>query len=289
MTPVTPEEYLAASYRALTRNERSTEEDSKALLLLILWRVRQSLLASLPDRGLSRPVILNALLQPVARELQDYSQQFLSILLLELEKVDVEHSRRAAEFAGLTPTLRDYRPRKGEDLLRTTRSGGRTLYDLFLPSPLTGLSPYTTAHLRALRAKILAGIMREDTTIEIARTVVAERTRAGYIQPINARGTIYSALRNRDLALISNAIWEVSGYAERAIFERQAYLTRRPNAPEGTTPFAANGWQWNAVLDPATCPICRPLHLTTSDRFTGFPYIPPVHPRCRCRILPNPM
>lgn len=281
---MTQEEYLALSHNALRKDERSVEDDTKALLLLLLWRLRQSLLSSLPDTGISRQLVLNALLEPFALELQDYSNTFLRILLTRLEQVDVDHAERAARYALLVATRRDYRPRKGDDLLRTTRSGGRTLYDLFLPSPTTGLSPYAAAHLRAIRAKILSGVMRGDTTIEIVRTVVAERTRAGYIQPINARGTIFSALRNRDTALISNSVWEVSGYAERAIFERQAYLTRQ--YPTGGEPFAANGWQWNAVLDPATCPICRPLHLTRSDRYTGFPYIPPVHPRCRCRILP---
>lgn len=285
---MTPDEYLVASGNALRRNEKSVEDDTKALLLLLLWRLRQSLIASLPNTGMSRQLTLEALLAPFARELQDYSSQFLRILLLELEKVDADHARRAAEYARLAITARDYRPRRGDDLLRSTRSGGTTLLQLFTPDPTTGLSPYTKAQLRAIRAKILAGLMRGDSTIEIARTLVAERTRAGFIQPINARGTIFSALRNRDTALIANAIWEVSGYAERAVFQRKSYLTRQyPETP--TSPvFASAGWRWYSILDPATCPICRPLDGSTSDRPTGFPYIPPVHPRCRCRILPIP-
>ena len=285
---MTPDEYLIASGTALRRNEKSVEDDTKALLLLLLWRLRQSLIASLPDNGLSRQLTLEALLAPFARELQDYSAQFLRILLLQLEEIDAEHSRRAAEYAGLQLTLRDYRPRRGDDLLSTTRSGGLTPLRLFTPSPTTGLSPYTAGHLRAIRAKILAGLMRDDSTIEIARTIVAERTRAGFIQPINSRGTTYSALRNRDTALIANAVWEVSGYAERAVFQRQAYLTTDYAPVPGVPGFASAGWRWHAILDPATCPICRPLDGLTRDRPTAFPYTPPVHPRCRCRILPIP-
>lgn len=286
---MTPEEYLVSSGNALRRNEKSAEDDTKALLLLLLWRLRQSLIASLPDTGISRQLTLEALLAPFARELQDYSTQFLQVLLLQLEEVDAEHARRAAEYARLAITARDYRPRRGDDLLRTTRNAGTTLLEFFTPDPRTGLSPYTAAHLRAIRAKILAGIMRGDTTIEIARTVVAERTRAGFIQPINARGTIYSALRNRDTALIANAIWEVSGYAERAVFERKAYLTRQYPVTPDAPAFASAGWRWHAILDPKTCPICRPLDGLTRDRPSAFPYTPPVHPRCRCRILPIPI
>lgn len=285
---MTPDEYLYASQTALSRNEKSVEDDTKALLLLLLWRLRQSLIASLPNAGISRQLTLEALLAPFARELQDYSNQFRNILLLQLEEVDAEHALRAAAYAGLAMTARDYRPRRGDDLLNTTRSGGQTLLKLFTPDPLTGLSPYTKGHLRAIRAKILAGLMRGDTTIEIARLIVAERTRAGYIQPINARGTIYSALRNRDTALIANAIWDVSGYAERAVFQRKAYLTRQYPVTPTSPVFSSAGWRWHSILDPATCPICRPLDGRTSDRPTGFPYIPPVHPRCRCRILPIP-
>ena len=287
---MTPDEYLYASEAALRRDEKSVEDDTRALLILLLWRFRQSLIASLPDTGIGRQLILNSLLAPLALELETYAQRFRSILLTRLEFVDEEHSRRAADYAALAMTLRDYRPRRGDTLLGTARSGGRSLLALFAPDPRTGLSPFTAAHLRVIRAKLIAAVMRDDPTIEIARTVVAERVRQGFIQPINSRGTLYSALRNRDTALIANAIWEVSGQAERAVFERQAYLTGRPFVLEatGAPAFASSGWQWHAILDPKTCPICRPLDGLTSPRYTGFPYVPPVHPRCRCRILPIP-
>jgi hypothetical protein len=287
---MTPDEYLYASEAALRRDEKSVEDDTRALLILLLWRFRQSLIASLPDTGIGRQLILNSLLAPLALELETYAQRFRSILLTRLEFVDEEHSRRAADYAALAMTLRDYRPRRGDALLGTARSGGRSLLALFAPDPRTGLSPFTAAHLRVIRAKLIAAVMRDDPTIEIARTVVAERVRQGFIQPINSRGTLYSALRNRDTALIANAIWEVSGQAERAVFERQAYLTARPFVQEatGAPPFASAGWRYHALLDPKTCPICRPLDGLTSPRYTGFPYVPPVHPRCRCRILPIP-
>jgi hypothetical protein len=283
---MTPEEYLKASYTALQRSENHVADDIKARLLLLLWRLRQSLLSSLPDTGISREIIIIPLLEAFALELQLYSDAFLAILLRQLEEVDVTHSERAASYAGLRLTRRDYRPRRGNDLLSTTRSGGMTLLEKFTPDPLSTLSPYTTGHLTAIRSKIQAGLMRQDATIEIARSLVAERTTRGYIQPINARGTSYSALRNRDTALISNSVWEVSGYAERKVFERQKYLTTRSTPPAPLPPFGAKGWEWQAILDPKTCPICRPLDGLIRQDFNDFPYIPPVHPRCRCRLLP---
>jgi hypothetical protein len=278
---VTPDEYLIASYAVLSKNERSVQDKIKALLLLLLWRLRQSLLSSLPSTGMSRYVIWSSLLPTLIFELRDYNNAFRTILLQELETVEREHVARASSYAGLAATLRDYKPRTGDTLLKTTRSGGRTLFALFEVNPITDTSPFMDAHLRSIRAKVETGLMREDTTIEIARTVVAERTRRGYVQPKNARGTTYSAILNRDNALIANSVWDVSGHVERAIFARQQQKTATTPAP-----FAAGGWVWHSILDPKTCPICRPLDGRRGATQTDFPYIPPVHPRCRCRILP---
>lgn len=280
---MTPEEYLASVYTALQREEQRVNDDLKPLLLLLLWRLRQSLIASLPDTGLSRQLILEQLLVPFELELRDYATQLRTILLQALEQVDRDAAKRAAAFAGVLLTAWVYKPRTGEALLSTTRTGGTTLQTLLTPAPGTNRIPFVDAHLRAIRAKILAGLMRGDSTIEIARTLVAERTRRGFVQPINARGTTFSALRNRDTALVANAMWDVSNTAQREIFLRQQRVTATTD-----TPFAPSGWIWNAVLDPATCPICRPLHNQRREQITQFPYIPPVHPRCRCMILPAP-
>jgi len=283
---MTENEYLLSTYSLLSKYEAQVNNDTKALLLLLLWRLRQALIASLPDKGLSRRLLLSPLLYTFGLELQAYSDLYLSILLTQLEEVDALHAERAAEYAGLRLTLRDYKPRRGEALLGSTRSGGNTLLARFTPDEKTGLSPYTNSHLNAIRGRLLGALIREDATIEIARLIVAERTRSGIVQPINARGTIYSTLRNRDTALTSNAIWEVSGVAERAVFERKKYLTTQYPEFEGAPIYGERGWRWNAVLDPATCPVCRPLDGLIRQRITEFPYIPPVHPRCRCRILP---
>jgi len=265
----------------LERDERDVNDDLKPLLLLLLWRLRQSLIASLPNTGLSRQLILEQLLVAFELELRDYATQLRTILLRRLEQVDREAAERAAAFAGVVLTGRIYKPRIGDALLSTTRTGGTTLLALLSPAPGSGRIPFVDAHLRAIRGKILAGLLRDDSTVEIARTLVAERTVRGYIQPINARGTIYSALRNRDTALVANAVWGVSNTAQNTIFTRQQLTTA-----DSPTPFAPRGWVWNATLDPATCPVCRPLHMQRRDRITEFPYIPPVHPRCRCVILP---
>lgn len=281
---MTTEEYLSDVYRALSADEKSINDDLKPLLLLLLWRLRQSLISSLPDTGISRQLILEQLLVPFELELRDYAAQLRAILLRQLEDVDRNAALRAAAYAGIWLTAWVYKPRPGPALLSTVRSGGTTLEGLLTPSPATNRIPFVDAHLRAIRAKILSGVMRGDPTIEIARTIVAERTRRGNIQPINARGTIYSTLRNRDTALVANAVWDVSNTAQREVFLRQQRVTAATD-----TPFAPEGWVWNAVLDPATCPICRPLHNQRRDRITQFPYIPPVHPRCRCVILPAPI
>ncbi|MFZ9960555.1 MAG: phage minor head protein [Candidatus Limnocylindrus sp.] len=50
---------------------------------------------------------------------------------------------------------------------------------------------------------------------------------------------------------------------------------------------AESVWLWEAVLDPRTCPICRPLDGTRAASPEEFPEgPPPLHPLCRCIVVP---
>lgn len=44
-------------------------------------------------------------------------------------------------------------------------------------------------------------------------------------------------------------------------------------------------WEWLAALDERTCDVCGPLDGKVFDFGSSQP-IPPIHPRCRCTILP---
>lgn len=280
------EEYLRLLWLLLRESEVKLQDITRPILLLLLWQFRNQLLATFPATGQGRQLQISSLIRSLEGPLGRYNDQFVEILLRELEIVDRRSAERAAEFAQyeLPLTRRDYTPRQGEALLRTTRSGGMSLQRYFTKDA-RGISPFMRSHMKAARAKVEAGVMRGDSSIEIARSIVAQRTVRGYVQPINSRGTLYALIRNRDTALISNAVWDVSGYAEREVFARQQYLTTRKGKP-ASAEFIPNGWVWNAILDPATCPICRPLHQTRYANRTDAPYQPPVHPRCRCRLLP---
>jgi hypothetical protein len=280
------EEYLRLLWLLLRESEVKLQDVTRPLLLLLLWQFRNQLLATFPTTGQSRQLQVSSLIKSLEGPLGRYNDQFREVLIRELEIVDSSSAIEASKFAQyeLPLTRRDYTPRKGDDLLKTTRASGMTLYR-YLTKDARGISPFMRNHMRAARAKVDAGIMRGDSSIEIARSIVAERTVRGYIQPINSRGTLYALLRNRDTALIANTVWDVSGYAEREVFARQQYLTTRKGKPPSAE-FIPNGWVWNAILDPQTCPICRPLHLTRYASISDAPYRPPVHPRCRCRLLP---
>jgi hypothetical protein len=280
------EEYLRLLWLLLRESEVKLQDTTRPLLLLLLWNFRNQLLATLPDRGQSRQLQLTPLIRSLEGPLGRYNDQFREVLIRQLEIVDRRSAEEASKFANyaLPLTRRDYLPRRGDELLKTTRTAGMSLYRYFTKDQ-RGISPFMRAHMKATRAKVEMGVMRGDSTMEIARSIVAERTVRGFIQPINSRGTLYALIRNRDTALIANSVWDVSGYAEREVFARQQYLTTRKGQP-ASAEFIPNGWEWFATLDPQTCPICRPLHKTRYANRSDAPYQPPVHPRCRCRLLP---
>jgi len=113
-------------------------------------------------------------------------------------------------------------------------------------------------------------MFRNAPTREIAEKVVTEVTRGGVREPILKTGSFANRVWNNLKNVVANAVWQT-------VNDNAQEVWRADRPPE---------WQWEAVLDPKTCPICRPLDKQIRSSPTGFPYQPPVHPRCRCVILP---
>ena len=45
-------------------------------------------------------------------------------------------------------------------------------------------------------------------------------------------------------------------------------------------------WRWDASMDYRVCPVCAPLDGVKHLKRSGFAEMPPVHPNCRCHVVP---
>jgi len=125
--------------------------------------------------------------------------------------------------------------------------------------------------LRLVDRTVERGLLQGLPTEEIIRQIVPEVvSRTGRPQLTIRKGTVLNAIRNRVEGTIAQAIWTVATQSERQVWDDDE----------------VSEWIWSAVLDERTCPICTPLDGQVEESRDDFPYSPPVHPNCRCRILP---
>ena len=45
-------------------------------------------------------------------------------------------------------------------------------------------------------------------------------------------------------------------------------------------------WRWDASMDYKVCPVCAPLAGTEKEKRSEFDEMPPIHPNCRCHVVP---
>ena len=161
------------------------------------------------------------------------------------------------------------RPRTQQQTLLTTKSGALTL------AALVGLQKGGRTRLalqmqKDLDAMVRTAIFQDKPTQQIADDV---------IKLIQSRGQVVATIKSGSFA---NRMWN----RVRNTVVASTWDVVTSNLLETWEDLNVDTWVWNAILDPRTCPICAPLDGQTRSAATGFPYIPPVHPRCRCAVLP---
>lgn len=168
-------------------------------------------------------------------------------------------------------------PRPVTELLDATVVLGAPISRLFTPDPRSGSSPFALQLLRLLERSLLPIFFQELPTQVAAERVIGTRTTAGIVTPVPRRGTVANAWVERYRAIVAAALWSVVTPAQ----------LRAVSAVALTGAAAPVAWQWNAILDPRTCPICRPLDGAIAPTPDAFPRgAPPLHPLCRCIVLP---
>jgi hypothetical protein len=270
---MTEDEYLFQLARLLTRREDQIRSDVRGPLLEVLLRLRP-LLLTLFAPGTSAPLRsflyarlrpqLRAIIQPLSNIYYTLIRTALPATHTDLRTLNTAYFRLPPDTLP-TPTL--------TTLLSNSIVLNRPARDLLAPSP-TGLSPLTLQLERLLDATIQAAILRDappDAIASLLLTGTASR-------PTIRKGTVANAWLNRLAATTSSLLWSLNPpLQQEAADATPASAVERP----------LTGWRWNAVLDPKTCPICRPFHNTVAATPEDFPSgPPPLHPRCRCVTIP---
>lgn len=116
---------------------------------------------------------------------------------------------------------------------------------------------------RRIRGELTRGILNNDSIGDIANRLVG----AG----LDAHGTPWRNALTRAKVI---ARTEVARAYNQAVVERWR------------DEDVIVGWQWDAIMDMATCPVCADLHGRFWAKDDSSVIFPPVHPNCRCSILP---
>ena len=259
---MTPEEYIRELALAITRQEDQTDSEMKGALFLLALRIR-ALVLTLPEGGIARQMEYPRLLPRITSEVQATSNRIFAILRTRLEAVERLSLTAAGELFDAVPP----QGRPVSVLLEQTRVGVQSLLTLFRYNERLGSSDFTAQLIRLLDKSLQAEFIKGTPTDEVADKVVEVRIRRGEEVPVVNKGSVANGWRFRTKAIVAAAYWQI------------AFNAQQRTAVEAVR--VIEEWEWSAVLDPKTCPICRPLDGERSPYPAGFPQgPPPLHPNC---------
>ncbi len=314
--PMQPDTYIRSLAAALTRQEDATTREARAILFELALRVRALLLTNLPEQGLSRSLVWPRIRAYATPLVEAASRRISGLIASALLAAEPQVTAIAARLFDLPPNA--ITPRTLAQIANDTLVLTQRLTDLFTPVPPTNTSPFTQQLLRLLDRTVVGALLRDEPTSTIATSIYAiptprrprlsriptpQRLLGGLIgipttptaaaaapQTVGAlaaskqRGTVANAWLGRTTAITAAALW---GLVTPTLTTASAAATT-PTAAVAAAPRGLRGWIWNAILDPRTCPICYPLDGVTAPTPLDFPHgPPPIHPRCRCVLIPD--
>lgn len=274
---MTEDEYLLQLARLLTRYEDTTTREARATLLELVLRIRALILTSFgtTTNAAVRTLLYSQLRPQILALLQTFTTTYYANLRTTLLAAEPQIRALTEQFFNLPKNT--LTPLTLAELLAITSTLNRPTRDLLSPTP-SGISPFTLQLERLINNTIQPAILRETPTPNLLQLLITTRNIAGRTTPYTPKGTIpkgtaTNALLERIAATTSAILWSLNAPFQTIA----ATLTTPPSQ-----------WRWNAILDPKTCPICRPLNNTVAPTPQDFPRgAPPLHPRCRCVVIPE--
>jgi hypothetical protein len=270
---MTPNEFLREVAAAITRQEDLSDKEVRDVLYELALRIYALLQAQLPATNFERQLRWPRLRTELLPQLQSTSDVIRELLFNRVAATTELLRSPVGAYFDIPPNA--LRPRPLTEALDNTRVLATPLSELFTPSVVTGVSPFALQLLRLLERSLIPAFFKEEATKDVAAHVIATRTIAGRTSGVATRGTVASAWRERVRGITAAALW-----AQLVPLQRAA-IAQSPTPP-------TLQWRWVAVLDPRTCPICRPLDGTVAAEPQLFPRgAPPLHPNCRCVVIPT--
>lgn len=263
------DEFIRALAQALTPLEDATDAEVRQIIYELAARIYALLLFELPEGQLERQLSWPQLRQRIIGLLGGVNDAIAQLLFSRIAGAEAVVTDPVAERYGVS-----VRPRPVTEALDNAMVLGASIPQLFTRPPDSDVSPFMLQLLRLLERSVMPLMMSDASTDAIGRRVIERRMRGGRAIPIGSRGTVANAWRERVKAITSAALWSVVTPAQL----RASSMVDRATE---------EGWEWRAILDPRTCPVCRPLDGTRArepEDFGEGP--PPLHPFCRCIVVP---
>ena len=253
-----------------TRRERQIIQDNREQFLGTMRSLRRLVQRMSPD-GEFRSYEWRQLQREAPRLINEFVAGFTEILMPELVGLEAPVQEFAQDYADIEET--SFIPQTEQQVLERVFIDQSKL-------PLLAYLIYNGRLAKDLVKKfnraVDIGLLRGDSTPKIANDILRLTTRNGKVVPVVKTGSYANMASTQIKNTLDGAVW---GQINQ-------------NLKIGWRGVEPTSWVWNAVLDSRTCPVCAPLHMKKVPKpptfvSTGFSRtLPPVHPRCRCSILP---
>ena len=253
-----------------TRREQKLVKDNRTLFLDVMRKLRRLVQQMSPD-GPFRQYEWRRLQREAPQIINELVVGFTEKLMPVLVELEAPIQELAQDYADL------------DELSFVPQTEQQILNEVFIDSSKIPLLAYLIYNGRLAKnlenyfnRAVDIGLLRGDSTQQIANNILRLTMREGKVVPVVKTGSYANRASTQIKNTMDGAVW---GQINQNL--KLAWRNLEPTH-----------WAWNAVLDSKTCPICFPLHGKKVPRpptfvATGFSRtLPPVHPNCRCAILP---
>jgi SPP1 gp7 family putative phage head morphogenesis protein len=203
---------------------------------------------------------LQRMLKSVDEMLAELLGDFQSQLLLDLDEIAKTEAPFSAKALGIVIDADAVVP--AVSLIRSAvLNNPLSIKDAPLLKPF--IKDWTTAERKAVAGVIRRGVFQGQTNAQIVQAIRGTKAR-------QYQDGLLDVTARHAATLVHTAIQHTSSQARQATFEENGDIVE--------------GVQWISTLDNKTCPVCRSLDRQTFALSKG-PRAP-IHPNCRCTLIP---